>query len=190
MTDVSNQLEAVKQSLTQFIEPEMSLPRILDLMTMVDEGVVEASAAEMTALMDRAGHKVDSYKFVDEQFGMDELRLANRIKEFQAAKKTITNKRENLKKLLVYAMQKNGFTKFKGEDYKVALRTSKSINPKREPVAMDVVIAPECVKVTYEWKKTELKAALAKGDQFAAAVCEIKESVSPTFSVNKGIADD
>jgi len=190
VNSVNSQLEATKQNLSLFIKPEMSLPMILDLMTQVDEGVVSASNEELETLMGRATTKIDSYKFIEDEYEDVEERLAVRIKEFQAAKKTVSNKKNNLKKLLVYSMQKNGFTKFKGEDYKVHLLKTKSIDPKREPRPMDVVIAPELVKVTYEWKKTEIKKAMEKGDEFATAIASVKEKTTPVFTVNKGIADD
>jgi hypothetical protein len=190
LNQVNSQIETVKQNLSMFIKPEMSLPMILDLMTQVDEGLILATNEELEALMGRATTKIDSYKFMEDEYEDIEERLAIRIKDFQAAKKTVNTKKKNLEKLLVYSMQKNGFTKFKGEDYKVSLRNSKSIETKREPCPKDIEIAPEFVKISYEWKKTEIKKAMEKGDEFASAIAYVKEKTTPVFTVNKGIADD
>ena len=187
LNQVNSQLSVVRENLTDIMEESMSLPNILSLMTQVDEGMINASVEDMTALMEKAELKVDSYKYIIDKFESESERLANKIKDFQASKKVIDSKVERIKSLLVFSMQKNSFTKFNGEEYKVRLQASKSVAVKREPAAMDMVESPEFVRVKYEWVKPEIKKALDSGKEISFA--EFKESLAPIFTVNKGAAE-
>ena len=192
LNPVNQSLEAVKQSLPAFVPSErMSLPQILNLMTQVDEGLINASLDDMKWLMNQAELKVDAYKHVKDQLEEVESRLDKKVKEFTKAKKVVAKQLKRLSELMTHSLQKNGFTKFKGEEYRVSLVcNSRTTITKREPTAMDVVNHPQYVRTSYEWDKNALAKGLKDGCEFAASVAEIKEKMNPKFDVNKGIADD
>ena len=172
------------------ITPKMTMAQILALMSAVDDGSLELSDDDMKLLGSRLELKVDGYQAVLEQYELDAARLARRIKEFQEAKAMVVARFERLEKLLSYHMQAHGLKKMPGEDYKVTLKSSQSVVPRREPEMKDYLEHKDFVKRSFEWKKNEIKKAIKAGDEAAIAIAELRTKFTPNFSVNKGKADE
>jgi hypothetical protein len=172
------------------IRPKMTLPQILELMQAADEGLKHLSLEDMELLAGKLEDKVDAYEDYIRKCKTRADELADKIKAFQLAKKTLDGRVENLKRLLAVHMRKHSFKFLRGVDWKAVLGSSKSVKPKAEAQASLYVKYADFMRISYEWDKTKLSTALKAGDALAAEVAELEENFNAKFVVNKGAVDD
>ena len=121
-----------------------------------------------------------------------EERIANDIKEMTAAKKTVSNKKKNLKTYIAIAMEQNGQDKIQGKKYSFTLSKSNSAESlvfksdvESDQILMGEFIDTELVDVNYSWNKEAVKAAVKKNPEVYSDMFEMKER--GTRSLRKGV---
>ena len=172
------------------LKPKMTLPEILGLMQAADEGMRNLSMDEMELLAGKLEDKVDAYKTYIEGCEKEAERLSARIKDFQAARRGIENRGDNLKKLLAFHMKAQGFPFLRGRDYKAVLGSSKSVHVKAEALPALFLQWGHYMRISYEWDKPKIAAAIKAGNPLVNEIAETEESFNCKFVVNKGAIDD
>lgn len=159
---------------------------ILSVLAMADDGVVAATPAEMAALGAKLAAKVDGNKYVQTE-------IAAKLKEFGALKKRVDatikalkGQAERQKQYLAWHMSQQKLEIIPGVLWKVRLTRDQKVKLLRDPVPEDAELYPQFCKVTYEWSKTALQAALHIGDTDAMEIAEFEETQSVKFETYKG----
>jgi len=159
---------------------------ILSVLAMADDGVVAATPAEMAALGAKLAAKIDGNKYVQTE-------IAAKLKEFGALKKRVDatikalkGQAERQKQYLAFHMNQQKLEIIPGVLWKVRLTRDQKVKFKRDVTELDAELYPNFVKVTYEWSKSALSAALEAGDEQAKEIAELEDTQSVTFDVYKG----
>lgn len=169
-------------------EDDKSLNKLLMALTEVDNSIADVDYEVQADLFDKGKIKVDSYKYLIDKLDAQAEYFERREKEYYEAKKHCQNASRRLKDQLTFALQNNGWEKFTGHEYVVALRKSKpSVVLKAEATPKLRLKYPELIETEYKWKKTAVGDLLrTQPDHDIAELASLKESVHVRFSLNKG----
>ena len=166
---------------------ENSLDQLLSKLTAADEGMLDISLDDQLDLLESGRIKVDNYKYLVDKLEAQADLFKKWSKEFSDMEKSVRNNRKRLLDHMTYVMQRNGFEQFTGNRYQVRLQKSKpSVEVKAQASAVYKIHFPEMIKTEHSWDKSKLFEALKSGDEKVKNVAELKESVHPRFTINKG----
>lgn len=170
-------------------EAPSTLHALLMALTQADDDMQETLQLDQQSELIEAGRiKVDSYKYLLDKLEAQEAMLDKWVQEYLDARRAIQNNRKRLIEHLTFALRSNGFDKFTGNQYVVSLRKAPpSVEVKGEPTAGHKLKYSEFVRTKYEWDKTAIRDALKAGNESAAELAALKETVYPKFTVLKGI---
>jgi len=137
---------------------KFSCRRILQTMSDIDQGYLEATPEQMTELAKRLKEKSDSYYYVLEDIRADRARLDIRINMIQKEDDVLARDERNLQKLLMMNMKEQGLEQLPGNEWLVKIKKGRgSLVALDKPMPVDKVKYPHLIKTVYEWKKTEIK---------------------------------
>lgn len=177
--------EDLREGAIPFVMPElppsMTLGEILDLLELAENGGANPTHEQLKELGARLAMKADGYNDTLREMRDEAARFAEKIREFQKAKRRVESKRDRLQSIAIYHMEKHGLSRIPGEEYAMTIKTSKAVATKCEPQAALYPTHSRFIKISYEWKRKELGKALKEGDTAAAQVAEIAENKKPEF---------
>lgn len=182
--------------------------------TLSDPRAVELAALKMTtpelfAEIEKGGHspevlevlntkmefKVDGYEAhvesLEEQLASMQGIVAfrqDRLKEAQAAAKSIQSKIDSHFDFLAWYLQRKGIEEWPGMTYRVVLTRSRQIEIDeciKEPDSRIYNAYPDLIQRSYGWKKVALKAAIDSG-AFKHDNIRVKINVRAKFKLLKG----
>lgn len=169
------------------IHEGMSLNDILACLDLHDSKVVPRTAEELQTLGRLLLRKVDAYKFNRDQLEGEADRFEGYAEVHLKESHTFRKKVKALDDRMIWAMDRNGFEKLPGEQWRVDLVIGNPLEVTREPDEKLAQEMPDFVRVTtktsYGWKKVELKAAIGAGFHFPYG--KIGRTTSPNFHTNK-----
>lgn len=170
--------------LTPDATPQIPLHELVQRMSDCDVGRVDI-ALEGPQLAELIKTKIDQIAFVFDRFDAGELFLKEKAAQISQMRERIRTNKERLKLYVISVMQAEGFTRLPGNETYCNLQKAKpSVETTREPDEHDYLANPDLVraKVTYEWNKEALSAAIASGSTFAFA--SLKETPYVRFYPN------
>jgi uncharacterized protein YbgA (DUF1722 family) len=163
-----------------------TLAEILAYLDASDAGLIATSPEELSAIGHLLTSKVDATREVIDELESQAERLRVAAEKLTKGKRQVLARVERLKQYMAFHMNAFQFTQIPGEAWKVRLTSSESVEPMRDPELSDLEVAPECVRVKYEWNKKALKQALVSEDRWAKTVASLVPSNSVEFDVFKG----
>lgn len=164
----------------------MTLQEILEAMANQEENWEILSTAEIESIKELLGEKVDAYKHIISLCDAEEDRLAEEIKAFQKAKKTVENAKDRIKETLMYVMKSKEFTKLPGEKFTASIRSRTTQVINRSPTEADYIGFDNLVKIAFAWDAAAVKEA-AKTDAEASALLTEKTTEYIQFTIRKEI---
>lgn len=170
-------------------EKSLTLNQLLMKLTEADDDLAEFDFTAEADLIEAGRVKVDNYKYVLDKLEALEAVYDKWLKEYQAAKRTVAANRERLAKHLVAVLQQNGFDRFPGNQFQVAVqRATPAVELKvSEPNPQLKIKYPDYIRVKYEWDKTAIRDGLKTGDTSAAELAALKETFYARFSIKKEV---
>jgi hypothetical protein len=174
------------------IKEKMTLKEILELLSHVERGIVNLDEDELKELGEKALVKIDGYKDFIERCDCEANRIVEKIKEFQATKKTIENKKKQIEKLLLIHMNSHEFKDMVGDMYavKVVTRRQSKLVFKGSwdtPDGQTFLKYPDLVKRSYTWDKTGVKNSVAACPDDWKDIATLEDTQSLRWSVRKGV---
>ena len=168
------------------IHHDMSLNDILTAMDLHYDETLPLADEDLELVQKLLLMKVDGIKFRLDEWASDAARHQAYALEHAEAKRVIEKKAENLEKRVLWAMQRSNKTELAGIEFKVELKTSKSVSTTAEPLPEHATQYPDLVRVkegvtTYHWNLTPVRQAIEKGFLFNFG--QIVEKTVPKFSL-------
>lgn len=191
---MSTQQQLTVIELTQIVRDKLecqklSLHELLDIMTRMDEELIELSTTEQDLVGVLTVEKVDNIKNFKDFVEARSKVLAAQAKELSTAKKQLENLVDRIEKNVAFNMAAQNFKRLPGNNWKVSLRNNEKIVIKIEPNSQLFVQYPDLINREYSWKKREFDAFVTaeNAPEELKKICEISKSQSAVFSANKGV---
>ena len=206
MEQAQNQIEAIDEDaprenwIQKLIEdPETAtLPKLLNAMSQLDDGVHSLSEEEMIQIGKMLVHKIDGYKHVEIEIKacIDELEARaqsyqqNLVNPIIEKISTLENGLNNLKNLMKFYMDKTGSYQLPGvfNSVKLVKVKGRSVDIKpgwENPDSKLHMRFPNLINRKYLYNKTAIKQALKDGVDGVDDFAELKDSLQLRWSVNK-----
>ncbi len=162
----------------------MNLTELLAALSNLDEaGEVEFDPQQVVGELK---DKVDAIHKVLGRLKAEQNRLMEEAEKIAAAGRDMQRQHFRLTEYLAFAMRSQGFDKLPGQMWRVQFQKSApSVQIDREPAPDDFIANPAFVNrtVRYSWIKDEIKAYIARGNEFPDA--KIVQGQYLKFYVNK-----
>jgi hypothetical protein len=165
-------------------ESDLSLDEILHYFDAHDAGIQPLADEELTILSDKLTKKIDACRFIMDRWQAEADQHGKYAKEHTDAKQALENKITRFKERLVWIMRLRGVSSLAGNEFKLALRKTESVDVLLDANEETKNIYPELIRTNYVWDKITIKNALKQGKELSFA--KLKESNYPIFTVKKG----
>jgi hypothetical protein len=120
---------------------------LYELLKRIDEGQFDGEVDPV----DLAYEKIDDYYAVMEMLELDAERLKKRAEEFKTQAKVQENKREAIKKRLLFLMNHFGHKKMPGNDFTARIVEQKRLKILEKPRELDYLENPKFCKANAKW---------------------------------------
>lgn len=165
-------------------QKKATLKEYLQIITDLEEGLVELRPEQLGIVFDGLRDKIDGYVELS-QYMLDRAAgIKARSKMLLQQAKYLENSEARLKSYLAQMLDENDSPEIYGSVWRVAVTRNKKVEIKKEIDEDTIASYPELMtqKIEYKWDKTAIKAVL-KNMQLDFA--ELKETVGIRVRVNK-----
>lgn len=163
-----------------------SLNDLLSYLHKADEGLIEFDPEKHKETLLEAEIKIDSYKYILNKYDLAILDAKQNIEAYQAIKKTLENKAERLKNLLLWIMKSKQLNEISGQKHSVKLCSKDVIAITAEPSAATRLHHPDLVKVKYSWDKVAFDKAFKNSDELKS-FAELTKTDFIKFSLKRSV---
>ena len=161
-----------------------TLQEYLNLISDIEEGLIEITPEKLDIVFDGLKHKIDGYVELIEYMQERSNALKDRAKKIQEKAKALENAEKRIRAYIAFLLDVNEAPEIYGHNYKVGVRRSYQVVMKQEPTEENQAKYPELMrqKIIYEWDKSRIKEILKTG---SLPIAELKENLTTRIGIRK-----
>ena len=166
---------------------EDTLLKLLTSLEQADNALVDFDPEQHRETLLKAEVKIDSYKYILDRYTSRIAEIDADIEQLTAIKKTLQNRSNSLKDLLLWVLKQRGIDSFPGVKHVVKLMERKRISTLSEPDSSLFFKFPDLVKREYSWDKRAFDKAYIKDVETLGQYAKEDKTEYVQFYLNRSI---